>query len=247
MIEIKEEKGWCLERLALIDPLLVPHHVAVIPDGNRRWAGARGEGAEFGHLHGAERVHQIVNAAHALGIKVLTFYTFSTENWSRMPEEVEALFTLITETSCSLEPQMLLEGVRLEIIGDLSALPLSLQAQIERTRLATQAGTKMRLVLALNYGGRDEMVRACKRAIKGYLEGEALTEVTLAACMDTAAWGDPQLVIRTSGEMRMSNFLLWQTAYSELYFSSKLWPDFTQNDLLEAVLDYQKRTPRIGK
>lgn len=247
MIEVKEEKGWNEERLALLNPLQVPHHVAIIPDGNRRWASARGEGAEFGHLYGAERVHQIVGAAQKLGIKVLTFYTFSTENWTRMPEEVAALFTLITETSCSLEPQMQFEGVRLEIIGDISAMPPSLQAQIERTRLATQAGSKMQLVLALNYGGRDEMVRACKKAIQHHLDGAAMTESTLAACMDTAAWGDPQLVIRTSGEMRMSNFLLWQTAYSELYFSSKLWPDFTQNDLLEAVLDYQKRTPRIGK
>lgn len=245
--QVKEEE-WYSERLKALDPALVPHHVALIPDGNRRWALARSERTDFGHFHGADRVQHIVRAAWQLGIKVLTLYTFSTENWSRSPEEVDTLFTLMVDTLNRLEPQMRAEGVRLEVIGDISGLPQTLQMQIQRTREVTKTGSAITLVLALNYGGRNEILRACQKAIESAQNPlEILSEATLSACLDTAPWGDPQLVIRTSGELRISNFLLWQTAYSEFYFSSKLWPDFTQHDLLEALLDYQKRIPRMGR
>lgn len=244
MTEIQDQEQWCEARLAMLDPMLIPHHVAIIPDGNRRWALTRGEGALFGHLHGANRVHYMVRAAQKLGIKVLTLYTFSTENWFRLPEEVDGLFALMVQTICDLEPKMRAEGVRLEVIGDISGIPQTVQEQVLRTCETTRTGSAIRFVLALNYGGRNEIVRACQKAMQCRLE---VSEESLAACMDTADWGDPQLIIRTSGERRMSNFLLWQTAYSELHFSQKLWPDFTQHDLLDALLDYQKRIPRIGR
>ena len=231
-----------------LDPLLIPRHVALIPDGNRRWALKQGQEAYFGHAHGADLVQHVVRAAQRFGIKVLTLYTFSTENWSRTPEEVDALFALMVETICKLEPQMCAEGVRLEVIGDLTGLPLALQSQVQHTCKVTKAGDSIVLVLALNYGGRHEIVRACQKAMMHSISSkEPLSEASLSACMDTAPWGDPELIIRTSGEQRLSNFLLWQSAYSEFYFSPKLWPDFTEHDLLEALLDYQKRIPRIGR
>lgn len=248
MTDALQQHPLCPLRLALLDPLAVPHHVAIIPDGNRRWALTRGRQAEAGHTHGADRLYTIVRAAQRLGVKTLTVYTFSTENWSRTQEEIDVLFALMVRMICRLEPEMCAEGVRLETIGDISRLPQALKKQLSATCEATQKGRKITLVLALNYGGRDEIVRACQKAIKQHIDTKIpLDEETLSACMDTAVWSDPQLIIRTSGEQRISNFLLWQSAYAELYFSQKLWPDFTEHDLLEALLDYQKRIPRIGR
>lgn len=232
----------------------VPRHVAIIMDGNRRWVKKQLSGAMHlhgGHWAGANTLTTIVEAASELGIKVLTVYGFSTENWGRSSEEVEALLEILhsyLELNCQ---KMVDQNIRFHPIGDLSPFSIELQRTIKETSLATERGKGMDFVIALNYGGRDEIRRAIQKIVGKVMEGtftkEAISEETIASHLDTAPFGDPDLLIRTSGEKRISNFLLWQLAYAEVYLTETLWPDFTPRELLKAVLDFQQRQRRIGK
>ncbi|MBS0628841.1 MAG: di-trans,poly-cis-decaprenylcistransferase [Verrucomicrobia bacterium] len=220
-------------------------------DGNRRWAKNQGLPVTAGHWRGAERLIAIVRAAKDLGIKVLTVYAFSTENWVRPPVEVRALMGVFKTYLKRQRNLMINEGVRLNTIGDISRLPKDVLKVLEETVEATKQGTKLDLVIALNYGGRDELKRAFKTIIDDCLakkiSHEALSEELISSYLDTARWKDPDLLIRTSGESRLSNFLLWQISYAEVVVTDVLWPDFSEKDLTEAIREYQKREQRLGK
>ncbi len=232
------------------DPSL-PRHIAIIMDGNGRWATARGQHRALGHQAGAEAVRRVVTAARQRGIPYLTLYAFSTENWSRPAEEVEALMTLLMSFLQAEIPTMLDNGVKLRILGDVDRLSPELRRQIATTCKTTDRGNGMVLSLAVNYGGRDEIVRAVQRAaralatdVDGTLVG--LDAASFAAYLDTADIPDPDLIIRTAGEKRLSNFLVWQSAYAELYFTETLWPDFSDIHLEEALADYGRRVRKFG-
>jgi undecaprenyl diphosphate synthase len=244
------------EQLNLASGQPIPRHVAIIMDGNRRWA-RRGQdeckniSVLNGHWVGANVLTQVVEAAADIGIKILTVYGFSTENWGRSSEEVDSLLQILC---CYLEnnrQKMVTQGVRFHPIGDLTPFSESLKQTIESTVKATARGKKVDLVIALNYGGRDELCRAFLKMVEdlsqGKLRKDQITEDRVSYYLDTAPFGDPDLLIRTSGEKRLSNFLLWQLAYTEVYMTEVLWPDFTPRDLLNAVIDFQKRQRRIGK
>lgn len=228
----------------------IPKHVAIIMDGNRRWARQRGLPVFQGHTRGADIITDIVRFASDVGIEVLTLYSFSTENWMRAKEEIEGLMHLIVLYLHKNLPFMLAESVRLETIGDIDKLPRFVQAALADTKAKTAGGKKIVLNLALNYGARDEIRRAVVRIVedvqKGKLAKEAITEDCIAQYLDTAEIGDPDLFIRTSGEQRLSNFLLWQLSYTEVYITKTLWPDFTKEDLLDAVAEFQRRNRRLG-
>lgn len=228
----------------------IPHHIAIIPDGNRRWAKRHRSNVQEGHQEGADILLEIVKAAQELNIKVVSVYTFSTENWSRTKEEITALMIIIANYLKSQCDEMVLSGIKLETIGDLSRLPLFLKQTIQQTKEATKNCTNITLVLALNYGSRDELCRAFKSMLDDYdqklLTKEDINEHTFEKYLDTDGYKDPELLIRTSGELRVSNFLLWQISYSEIHVSPVLWPDFTPQHLLDAILDYQERERRWG-
>ncbi|MDP3470207.1 MAG: isoprenyl transferase [Daejeonella sp.] len=236
--------------LEQIDKERLPQHVAVIMDGNGRWAKEKGKLRVFGHQNGVVAVRDTVEGAVELGIKYLTLYAFSTENWNRPRLEVMALMELLVST-ISKETKTLMEnGVRLNAIGNLSTLPEKCRKQLLETIKKTSSNTNCTLTLALSYSSRWEITDAAKRiAIKvrdGEIKAEDITEDIFGDHLNTAGIPDPELMIRTSGEHRISNYLLWQIAYAELYFTSKLWPDFRRQDLFEAVIDYQKRERRFG-
>jgi len=228
----------------------VPQHIAVIMDGNRRWAKQHGLPIMMGHAQGVATLIQIVQAATELGVKILTVYAFSTENWQRSSFEVEALMQLFKNYLRDHRENMLKQGVRLETIGDLHRLPADLLEELHLSKEATKECTAIELVLALNYGGRDDICRAAKAILNDYSKGKLsdinLTEAIFANYLDTARWSDPELFIRTSGEKRLSNFLLWQLSYSEVYITDVLWPDFDKKELLYAILDFQQRKRRWG-
>jgi undecaprenyl diphosphate synthase len=238
------------EQLALLDSTRVPKHVAIIPDGNRRWAKKQHSEVETGHRHGADILMDIVKSGKELGIKMMTFYTFSTENWTRSEGEVEALLWLL---QCYLNEQlktMLDWNIRLQCIGDLSDLPEDLIKTIEEIKLATAHCDGIEMVLAVNYGSRDEICRAVKALVNDCLEKkmnpQEINEKVFSSYLDTAYWKDPDLLIRTSGELRLSNFLLWQISYTEVFVSEILWPDFRPSHLLDAIIGYQQRERRLG-
>lgn len=239
------------EELTLVKQKRVPHHIAIIMDGNRRWAKMQGLPPMFGHWKGAEVLTSVVRAASELGVKVLTVYAFSTENWGRSFEEVDALMHLFNHYLISQRESMVGEGVRLEAIGDLKKLPLFVKETLAETKEATAGGTKIDLILALNYGGRDDIRRAVVSMVEDYENGrllkEQISEEAISRYLDTAKWPDPDILVRTSGEKRQSNFLLWQLSYSEFYHTEVLWPDFTERDLLLAVREFQSRERRLGK
>lgn len=245
-----EKSIYSEEEFALIDPDRVPRHVAIIMDGNRRWAQKQGKRKEMGHWYGAEKLDLIVRAASELGIKALTVYSFSTENWERPQFEVEILMELLEAYLVNKREDLVKEGVRLCFIGDISKLPENVKKALQDSIEATKNNHRIDLILALNYGGRDEIRRAMinmhQEAQKGKLLFEEITEQTISGYLDTAPWPDPELFIRPSGEFRLSNFLIWQTAYSEIYVTEVLWPDFSKEDLLKAVVTYQKRSRRFG-
>ena len=228
----------------------IPRHVAIVMDGNRRWALKRGFASTYGHWKGADVIANIVRLAANLGVEVLTLYSFSTENWNRSQEETMQLMAIISSYLKSNLPFMLEESVRLETIGNTKQLPLELQELLRETKEKTSHGNKVTLVLALNYGGRDEITRAIVRIVQDVEEGkikkETISESLVSSYLDTAAFGDPDLLIRTSGEQRISNFLLWQLSYTELYITQTLWPDFAPEDFLEAIVAFQKRSRRLG-
>ncbi len=243
-------EGYTSNFFERLDPANIPRHVAIIMDGNRRWARKKGLPTFFGHRAGAANLHKIVQTAANVGIKVMTVYSFSTENWNRSTAEIYGLFHLIKMYLRYKREEMIAEGVRLQAIGDLTRLPKDVLIELEETRKATSHCSRIELVLALNYGGRDDIRRAAISMMEDFAKGkiakETVSEQTFANYLDTAPWGDPELFIRTSGEWRISNFLLWQLSYTEVYISDVLWPDFDEKQLFLALEDYQQRERRLG-
>lgn len=239
------------ELLANLDPARLPRHVAVIMDGNGRWAARKGLPRVAGHKKGMDTVREVVTACSKLGIKALTLYAFSLENWRRPPREVEALMSLLTLYLQSELNLMKEQDIRFVTIGRTGELPKAAREWMEKAAKETAGNKGMSLVLALSYGGRGEIVDAAARfardAAAGKVAPDALDEAMFTGYLDTAGLPDPDLMIRTSGEMRISNFLLWQMAYAELYFTDALWPDFGERDLLIALTDYQGRERRFGQ
>jgi undecaprenyl diphosphate synthase len=233
-----------------LDPARLPAHVAIIMDGNGRWATRQGLPRVEGHRAGREAIRRAVEAAVEFGIRVLTLFAFSTENWRRPLDEVEALCALYEQVLREETPELAVRGVRVRIIGDRSEFPRSLQEAIRYAEELTASGDRLDLVGALNYGGRAEIVAAARAvaaaAARGELQPEALGEAELARFLQTHPLPDPDLVIRTAGERRLSNFLVWQSAYAELYFTDVLWPEFDRDVLLAALRDYQARVRRFG-
>lgn len=231
-------------------PSPLPRHVAIIMDGNGRWAQARGLSRIEGHHAGHQSVREIVRAASDLGIQVLTLYTFSSENWRRPLEEVTALMIMIEAVARTEIDELDQENVRILISGDRSGLPPSLQQELERDMALTADNTGLTLNLAINYGGRAEVVRAAARLAhlvrQGLLDPEAIDETMLEQELYTAGLPDPDLLIRSGGESRLSNFLLWQCAYTEIYVTPVLWPDFRKPHLLAALQEFAKRERRFG-
>jgi undecaprenyl diphosphate synthase len=233
-----------------IDLSKLPLHIAIIMDGNGRWAKSRGEMRVFGHQNGVESVRQTSTAAAELGVKFLTLYAFSTENWKRPKCEVDALMNLLVQTLNSELGTLMDNNIRLMAIGDLANLQESCYSQLMETMEKTSKNDRMDLVLALNYSGRWEIAEAAHKialeVAAGRLDPDSVNPEIFGSYLETNDIPDPELLIRTSGENRISNFLLWQIAYSELYFSTKLWPDFRKNDLYDAIIDYQNRERRFG-
>ena len=229
----------------------LPRHVAIIMDGNGRWAKREGLARMFGHRKGVETVHRITEAAAELGIGYLTLYTFSTENWNRPKEEVDALMALLVDTIAKETPTLMKNNIRLETIGDLSRLPEQTRNKFIGCIQETSNNTGLTLVIALSYSARWEIIRATQMmaaAVQaGQLLVEDINEETISSFLTTRNMPDPDLLIRTSGELRISNFLLWQLAYSELYFTDCLWPEFTEEEFYHAIVDYQHRERRFGK
>ena len=229
----------------------MPRHVAIIMDGNGRWAKQHGLVRMFGHKKGVETVHNITEEAARLGIEYLTLYTFSTENWNRPKEEVDALMSLLVDTIVKETDTLMKNNVRLLTIGDIYRLPQATREKFLSCIEQTSTNTGLNLVLALSYSSRWEMIEATKRIAaevqNGTMSIDDINEATISNHLTTNGIPDPDLLIRTSGELRISNFLLWQIAYSELYFTDKLWPEFTVDDLYEAIIDYQHRERRFGK
>jgi undecaprenyl diphosphate synthase len=229
----------------------LPRHVAIIMDGNGRWAKARGVPRLMGHRAGRESVREVIRACDDLGVEVLTLYTFSVENWQRPVREVDALMTILRQTLKAERRDLRDHNVRLQVVGRTAELPASVRREIAATQEYLAASTGMLLNLALSYGGRAELVDAARRMIADArdrrLEPEALDEALFASYLYTAGLPDPDLLIRTSGEMRISNFLLWQLAYTELWITDTLWPDFRRRHLFQAVADYQSRERRFGR
>lgn len=226
--------------------MILPKHIAIIMDGNGRWAKTKGLQRLQGHARGVEIVDDIVTAVREWKIPFLTLYAFSDENWNRPAEEVEALMVLLVEYLKTKKEKMLLNGVALKTIGDTSKLPVHVQNILQETIDATAGGDRLTLVLALSYGARLELVRTVNRLLEEKGKGP-VTEADFAQYLDTKEFPDPDLLIRTSGEYRLSNFLLWQLAYTELYFTQTMWPDFTPSELKKALEEYGKRERRFGK
>lgn len=227
-----------------------PEHVAIIMDGNGRWAQARGKPRLFGHHAGAKRVREIVEACPDLGVKYLTIFAFSTENWKRTQSEVSGLMKLFKRYLMSETKRLVSSGVRVRFIGDRIRLDETLVALMDELELLTCDNDLVHLTVALNYGGRDEVARATKRLSRevaaGRIDPETVDAETLARFLDTYVLPDPDLVIRTSGEARISNFLLWQSAYSEYEFIDTLWPDFTRDEFARVLSGFGKRERRFG-
>ncbi|MBO4690268.1 MAG: isoprenyl transferase [Paludibacteraceae bacterium] len=234
-----------------INPERLPRHIAIIMDGNGRWAKKQGLARMFGHRQGVETVHNITVAATKLGIEYLTLYTFSTENWNRPKEEVDALMNLLVDTIAKETPTLMNNNVRLQTIGDLNRLPEGARLKFLGCIEQTSKNTGLTMVLALSYSARWEITEAMRAAVQqaqaGQLRAEEVNEQLVSSLMATADMPDPDLLIRTSGEYRISNFLLWQLAYSELYFTDRLWPEFDEEEFYKAIVDYQKRERRFGK
>lgn len=232
-----------------IDMNNIPAHIAIIMDGNGRWATAKGQPRSYGHQAGVETVRRITSECTRLGVKYLTLYTFSTENWNRPADEVAALMALVLS---SLEDEIFMKNnVRFRVIGDIARLPQAVQEKLNETMAHTANNNAMTMVVALSYSARWEITEATRRIAQQVKDGElnidSITEDTLSNNMQTTFMPDPDLLIRTGGELRISNYLLWQIAYSELYFCDTFWPDFSEADLQKAISCYQQRQRRFGK
>ncbi|HEB75897.1 MAG TPA: isoprenyl transferase [Nitrospirae bacterium] len=224
----------------------IPRHVGVIMDGNGRWAQLRGLPRVEGHRKGAERTKELIKAAQEVGVDVLTLYAFSLENWQRPDTEVSTLMELLHLYLTKELKEMIMEGIRFRVIGDREKLPAVIQGIIADIEERTSSNEGLTLVTALSYGGRDEILRAVKKALSEGLNPEDIDEERFETLLDTSGLPAVDLIIRTSGEKRLSNFLLWQGAYAEFYFTETLWPDFTREEFLCAIQDYQRRERRFG-
>lgn len=234
-----------------IQPDKIPAHVAIIMDGNGRWAKKQGLMRIFGHRRGVDAVRGAIEFAAEVGIKYVTMYAFSTENWNRPAIEVNALMQLLVDSIEKELPALMKNGIRLKTLGNISQLPGNCVAQLAKAEEQTKNNNQTTLILALSYSGRWDITQAMKKIGKdiqsGLLEPELVTDELIGKALHTAQYPDPDLLIRTSGEQRISNFLLWEIAYSEVYFTDVLWPDFTKQHFLDAILDYQSRERRFGK
>ena len=234
-----------------IDRERLPQHIAIIMDGNGRWAKERGKQRLFGHQSAIQSVREVSEASAEIGVKYLTLYAFSTENWNRPLAEVSGLMSLLATTITKEVSTMNKNSIKLNAIGDLKSLPEANYKQLMQALADTSHNTRMTLTLALSYSGRWDLMQAMRRmaedVAQGKLQPDAVNDTLISSYLSTAGMPDPELLIRTSGEERISNFLLWQLAYSELYFTPKYWPDFRKVDLYEAILNYQHRERRFGK
>ena len=234
-----------------LDPKRIPQHVAIIMDGNGRWAKRKGELRIFGHTNGVDSVREALTAAVEVGVQYLTLYAFSTENWNRPKEEIAALMDLLVQSIYNEINELNSKGVKLETIGDVEILPKTCQNALIDAKDKTKYNKKITLILALSYSSRREIAHAIKKMTKevvdGKLSSDSINEDLISSYLSTANYPDPELLIRTSGENRVSNFLMWQLAYTELYFTKILWPDFKKKNFYRAIYDYQKRERRFGK
>jgi undecaprenyl diphosphate synthase len=240
-----------MDILQSIDRNKLPKHIAIIMDGNGRWAKERGKDRVYGHHEGVLSVREIVNGCAELGISYLTLYAFSTENWNRPKEEVNALMELLVNTIRKEVDELKKNNVRLHVIGDFASLPEVCQKELNEAKELTASNTGLNLILALSYSSRWEITEAAKKiaqdAAKGILKPEDINDAVFQSYLNTASFPDPELMIRTSGEHRISNYLLYQLAYAELYFTPVHWPEFRKPQLYEALLNYQQRERRFGK
>jgi undecaprenyl diphosphate synthase len=234
-----------------IDRERLPQHIAIIMDGNGRWAKERGKQRLFGHQSAIQSVREVSEASAEIGVKYLTLYAFSTENWNRPLAEVTGLMSLLAQTIRNEVSTMNKNSIKLNAIGDLKSLPKANYEQLMQAIADTSHNTRMVLTLALSYSGRWDLIQATRRIAQDVADGKltpsGISDSTISSYLSTAGMPDPELLIRTSGEERISNFLLWELAYSELYFTPKYWPDFRKADLYEAILNYQHRERRFGK
>lgn len=234
-----------------LNPKNIPTHVAIIMDGNGRWAKAQGEDRLFGHSNGVESVRETLKCARELGVKFLTLYAFSTENWGRPKSEIEGLMQLLVASIHGEIDGLCENGVRLITIGDTGKLPKDCVLSLSEAMDKTKNNEEITLILALNYSSRDEIIRACNRIAEKVKEGSVapgeISQKHIEQALDTADIPDPELLIRTSGEFRVSNFLLWQLAYAEMHFTKVFWPEFRRQHFIEAIYDYQTRERRFGK
>jgi len=234
-----------------LDLSKLPKHIAIIMDGNGRWAQEQGQDRLFGHYQGVISVRKVVEAATEIGIQYLTLYAFSTENWERPEEEVTGLMTLFVDTIAKEVPDLHKNNIKLRFIGNLGLLPIHARAALDNATAQTTQNTGLTLIVALSYSSRWEVVEAAKNIASkvkaGSLSMDNITETTFSESLTTSEFPDPELMIRTSGEFRISNFLLYQLAYAELYFTETRWPDFRKDDLIKAISDFQSRERRFGK
>jgi undecaprenyl diphosphate synthase len=233
-----------------LDRERIPRHIAIIMDGNGRWAKKKGAMRIFGHRHAIQAVKDAIEGAENLGVEYLTLFSFSTENWSRPQEEVNALMELLVKTITDEVPMMMKNNIRLQSIGDIDSLPRSAFEKLAEAKNTTSKNTGLTVILALSYSGQWELTQAARHIAQKVSEGKLklgdITQQVMADHLETRGIPDPELMIRTSGEYRLSNFLLWQLAYTELYFTPVLWPDFRREHLIAAIQDFQKRERRFG-
>ena len=243
-------KGFLKKDEVAIDKNKLPVHIAIIPDGNGRWASKKGMPRSAGHREGSNTLKEIVKFSAEIGIKYLTVYAFSTENWRRPKDEVDALMDLLQEFLSKAQQELAGSNISIKVIGDRTRLSEKLREEIYKVEDLTKDDTGLQLNIALNYGGRDEILLAVKQVLKDVedkkIEVDDIDISTISDRLCTADIPDPDLIIRSAGERRMSNFLLWQSAYSEFWYCNELWPDFSKKDLAEAIKDYQKRKRRYG-
>lgn len=246
-----EGRDYTLVQSTQIELTRIPRHVAIIMDGNRRWAKLRNKTARYGHWRGSSVVDEVVEIALELGIETLTLYTFSTENWKRSSIEIQALMGILELNLWKMRKKMIHHGICFRTIGDLQPFPDSVKAALANVKRMTAQGNKLNLVLALNYGARDELRRAAIQACSKLLEEgksiEDLTEHCLSQHLDTAPFGDPDVIIRTGGAQRLSNFMLWQASYAEIINTPILWPDFSKNHFIAMLKEFQMRQRRLGE
>lgn len=246
LLQTTSLKYYSQEQIGRLAAARVPEHIAIIMDGNRRWARKEAHKLVEGHRTGADILLDVLKAAQEIGVRVITLYSFSTENWQRDQTEVAALMWLFETYIRKYIPEMVQQRIRFETIGDISKLPEAVLQAIGDAKAATKDCEAMEVVFAVNYGARDEMKRAVQKIVESSLSSKDITEKTISSFLDTARYPDPDLLIRTGGEHRISNFLLWQLCYTELFITPTLWPDFTPELLLQAILEFQQRERRAG-